>query len=93
MLSKARRRWSLNRYFVAVSVIGMLALGIALVLTMSNIMQTQALLKDNPNPTEEEIRFYLAGNLCRCTGYDKIVKAVQQTAMTQPSCQPGCCGQ
>ena len=56
------------------------------------IMQTQALLKDNPHPTEEEIRFYLAGNLCRCTGYDKIVKAVQQTAMTQASCQPGCCG-
>lgn len=56
------------------------------------IMQTQALLKDNPNPTEEEIRFYLAGNLCRCTGYDKIVKAVQQTAQMQASCQPGCCG-
>ena len=56
------------------------------------IMQTQALLKDNPNPTEEEIRFYLAGNLCRCTGYDKIVKAVQQTAQTQASCQPGCGG-
>ncbi len=56
------------------------------------IMQTQALLKDNPNPTEAEIRFYLAGNLCRCTGYDKIVKAVQQTAQTQASCQPGCCG-
>ena len=55
-------------------------------------MQTQALLKDNPNPTEAEIRFYLAGNLCRCTGYDKIVKAVQQTAQTQASCQPGCCG-
>ncbi len=55
------------------------------------IMQTQALLKDNPNPTEAEIRFYLAGNLCRCTGYDKIVKAVQQTAQAQASCQPGCC--
>ena len=55
------------------------------------IMQTQALLKDNPNPTEAEIRFYLAGNLCRCTGYDKIVKAVQQTAQMQASCQPGCC--
>ncbi|RLS51267.1 MAG: (2Fe-2S)-binding protein [Planctomycetota bacterium] len=57
------------------------------------IMQTQALLKDNPNPTEAEIRFYLAGNLCRCTGYDKIVKAVQQTAqMGSGSCQPDCCG-
>ena len=56
------------------------------------IMQTQALLADNPNPTEEEIRFYLAGNLCRCTGYDKIVKAVQQTAQMQASSQPDCCG-
>jgi diguanylate cyclase (GGDEF)-like protein len=42
-LSKARRRWSLTRYFVAVSVVGMLALGAALILTMSNIMQGQAL--------------------------------------------------
>jgi len=50
------------------------------------IMQTGALLKDNPNPTEDEIRFYLAGNLCRCTGYDKIVKAVQQTAETAGAC-------
>ena len=39
-----------------------------------------ALLKKNPNPTEEEIRFGLAGNLCRCTGYDKIVRAVQDAA-------------
>jgi carbon-monoxide dehydrogenase small subunit len=38
------------------------------------------LLKRNPNPTEEEIRFGLAGNLCRCTGYDKIVRAVQAAA-------------
>lgn len=44
------------------------------------IMQTEALLEANPNPTEEEIRFYLAGNLCRCTGYDKIVRAVQAAA-------------
>ncbi|TJW66369.1 MAG: (2Fe-2S)-binding protein, partial [Mesorhizobium sp.] len=34
----------------------------------------------NPSPTEEEIRFGLAGNLCRCTGYDKIVRAVQDAA-------------
>ena len=39
-----------------------------------------ALLKKTPNPTEEEIRFGLAGNLCRCTGYDKIVRAVQDAA-------------
>jgi len=44
------------------------------------IMQTEALLAENPNPTEDDIRFYLAGNLCRCTGYDKIVRAVQTAA-------------
>lgn len=44
------------------------------------IMQTEALLTQNSNPTEAEIRFYLAGNLCRCTGYDKIVRAVQVAA-------------
>jgi carbon-monoxide dehydrogenase small subunit len=44
------------------------------------IMQTEALLVENPDPTEEEVRFYLAGNLCRCTGYDKIVRAVLSAA-------------
>jgi len=44
------------------------------------IMSTKALLNENPNPTEGEVRFHLAGNLCRCTGYDKIVRAVQQAA-------------
>ena len=44
------------------------------------IMQTEALLAANSNPTEDEIRFHLAGNLCRCTGYDKIVRAVQAAA-------------
>ena len=44
------------------------------------IVSAKALLEENPNPTEEEIRFYLAGNLCRCTGYDKIVRAVQSAA-------------
>jgi carbon-monoxide dehydrogenase small subunit len=43
-------------------------------------VQTEALLAANPNPSEDEIRFYLAGNLCRCTGYDKIVRAVQAAA-------------
>jgi carbon-monoxide dehydrogenase small subunit len=43
-------------------------------------MQTESLLEENPTPSEEEIRFYLSGNLCRCTGYDKIVKAVQDAA-------------
>lgn len=44
------------------------------------IMSAKALLAENPSPTEEEIRFALAGNLCRCTGYDKIVRAVQTVA-------------
>ena len=44
------------------------------------LIAARTLLAKNPDPTEEEIRFGLAGNLCRCTGYDKIVKAVQATA-------------
>jgi aerobic carbon-monoxide dehydrogenase small subunit len=44
------------------------------------LMAARDLLSRNPNPTEEEIRFGLAGNLCRCTGYDKIVRAVQDAA-------------
>ena len=44
------------------------------------IMNAKALLESNPNPTEKEVRFWLAGNLCRCTGYDKIVRAVLDAA-------------
>lgn len=44
------------------------------------IVAAKALLDKKPNPSEEEIRFALAGNLCRCTGYDKIVRAVQAAA-------------
>ena len=44
------------------------------------LVSAKALLDNNPNPTETEIRYALAGNLCRCTGYDKIVKAVQAAA-------------
>jgi aerobic carbon-monoxide dehydrogenase small subunit len=44
------------------------------------LVSAKALLDQNPNPTESEIRFGLAGNLCRCTGYDKIVRAVQAAA-------------
>ncbi|MGF1649042.1 MAG: (2Fe-2S)-binding protein [Hyphomicrobiaceae bacterium] len=40
----------------------------------------KALLAKNPNPTETEVRYWLAGNLCRCTGYDKIVRAVMDAA-------------
>lgn len=46
------------------------------------IVSTQALLAENSNPTEEEARYYLAGNLCRCTGYDKIIRAVMDSAET-----------
>ena len=50
------------------------------VCTPGFLMAAKALLEKNPNPSEEEIRFGLAGNLCRCTGYDKIVRAVQDAA-------------
>ena len=50
------------------------------VCTPGFLIAAKDLLERNPNPTEEEIRFGLAGNLCRCTGYDKIVRAVQDTA-------------
>ncbi len=55
--------------------------------TPGMIMAAHALLQHNPNPTEEEIRFGLSGNLCRCTGYQNIVKAVQQAAqmLQQPA--------
>ena len=46
------------------------------------IVSVKALLEENPNPTEEEARYYLAGNLCRCTGYDKIIRAVLDAAQT-----------
>ena len=44
------------------------------------LMSTVYLLENNPHPSEGEIRLNLAGNLCRCTGYDKIVRAVQAAA-------------
>ncbi len=50
------------------------------VCTPGFIVAAKALLDRNPNPTEREIRFDLSGNLCRCTGYDKIVRAVQDAA-------------
>jgi carbon-monoxide dehydrogenase small subunit len=46
------------------------------------IVSTKALLEENPSPTEAEARYFLAGNLCRCTGYDKIIKAVMDAAAT-----------
>jgi carbon-monoxide dehydrogenase small subunit len=44
------------------------------------LIAAKALLDTNNNPTETEVRYWLAGNLCRCTGYDKIVRAVMDTA-------------
>ena len=45
------------------------------------IVASKALLDENPDPTEGEIRLWLANNLCRCTGYDKIIRAVQDAAV------------
>ena len=50
------------------------------VCTPGFIVAAKALLDHKPNPTEQEVRHWLAGNLCRCTGYDKIVRAVLDTA-------------
>ena len=50
------------------------------VCTPGFLIASKALLDRNSNPTDEEIRFALAGNLCRCTGYDKIIRAVQDAA-------------
>ncbi|UES44730.1 (2Fe-2S)-binding protein [Roseibium aggregatum] len=48
--------------------------------TSGMILRAHTLLKENPNPTEEEIRMGISGNLCRCTGYQNIVKAIQYAA-------------
>lgn len=44
------------------------------------LVAAKSLLEKNPDPTDTEVRYWLAGNLCRCTGYDKIIKAVQKAA-------------
>lgn len=48
--------------------------------TPGMVLSAKALLDENPHPTEEEIKFAIAGNLCRCTGYVKIIKAIQAAA-------------
>jgi carbon-monoxide dehydrogenase small subunit len=48
------------------------------------IMTAKALLDENPNPTEDQFKEYLCGNLCRCTGYTKIVEAVLAAASRRP---------
>ena len=52
--------------------------------TPGMILSASSLLKHNPNPTEAEIRTALSGNLCRCTGYQKIVEAVQSVGANEP---------
>jgi len=44
------------------------------------IMRSYRFLQENPNPTEEEVRFGISGNLCRCTGYQNIVKSIMAAA-------------
>ncbi len=56
--------------------------------TSGMLVASDALLKRNPNPSEEEVRFWLAGNLCRCTGYDKIVRAVLEAAAEMREVRP-----
>jgi len=51
------------------------------------VVMARALLDENPNPTEEEIRWGLAGNLCRCTGYTKWVEAIQEVVAQASSAQ------
>ncbi len=51
------------------------------------ITRAYRLLQENPNPSEEDIRYWMAGNLCRCTGYQNIVKAVQFAAEKLSSAQ------
>lgn len=46
------------------------------------VIAARALLERNPDPSEQEVRYWLAGNLCRCTGYDKIIRAVLDAADT-----------
>ena len=48
--------------------------------TPGMITRAAKLLEENPNPTEEEIRFGMSGNICRCTGYQNIVKSIQAAA-------------
>lgn len=50
------------------------------VCTPGILVAAKALLEKNPDPTEEQVRYWLAGNLCRCTGYDKIIRAVMDAA-------------
>jgi carbon-monoxide dehydrogenase small subunit len=80
-LAKAGKLHPLQRAFMEC---GGLQCGIC---TPGMIMAAKSLLDENPTPTRDEIRFHLAGNLCRCTGYHKIVEAVEQ-AVTMMQATP-----
>ena len=56
--------------------------------TPGMIMRATELLANNPNPTEEEIRWGISGNLCRCTGYNNIVKAIQYASAKNRGVEP-----
>jgi aerobic carbon-monoxide dehydrogenase small subunit len=73
-LGKGDRLHTLQRKFIEVAA---LQCGVC---TPGFLVASKALLDRNPNPSETEIRYWLAGNLCRCTGYDKIIRAVQDAA-------------
>jgi len=73
-LAKGESLHPLQRRFLEVAA---LQCGIC---TPGFLVASKALLEKNPDPSEHEVRFWLAGNLCRCTGYDKIVTAVMDTA-------------
>jgi carbon-monoxide dehydrogenase small subunit len=49
------------------------------------LISATALLRNNPDPSEEDVRIALSGNLCRCTGYDGIVRAILSTAAAGPA--------
>ena len=57
--------------------------------TPGMIVSACALLSEQPDPTDEDIKFYLAGNICRCTGYNKITAAVRQAAAVMRAGIPG----
>ena len=56
--------------------------------TPGMLTRAYRLLQENPDPTEDEIRYWISGNLCRCTGYQNIVKAVQAAARKLAAAQP-----